>query len=265
MKVLKGLRFSRQTNTKSNDRGNMKKPEKWDGQRETLDDLSAAVHYNEWIYKMLCPYLGKRILEIGCGTGNLTGYFTRHGLVLAADVNSEYLEKAQRRLKDISGVTYQKVDLEKSLSPLRRFRPDTVICVNVLEHIFNDHKVLARCFELLPPGGKFLLFVPALQSLFGSMDVSYGHFRRYSSQELKRKMEDAGFQVEYCRYLNLLGIPGWWFNGILLRRKIIPRAQMLLYDWIVQFSSKVEHFLPKPVGLSLFCVGRKPDKRNKNV
>ncbi len=234
---------------------------KWDGQRETLDDLSSAVHYNEWIYGMLCPYLGSRILEIGCGTGNLTGSLARHGRVMAVDVNTGYLTAARRKLGRLKGVSFRKVDLERPLSPLRRFGADTIVCVNVLEHIQDDHGVLEQCLRLLKPGGRLLLFVPAFQFLFGSMDESYGHFRRYSRAELKGKVSRAGFRVEYCRYLNLLGVAGWWWNGKILKRKIIPKSQMMLYDAVVRFSSKIERFLPKPVGLSLFCVGMKAGNR----
>jgi SAM-dependent methyltransferase len=231
---------------------------KWDGQRETLDDLSEATHYNEWIYQILRPYVGTRILEIGCGTGNLTGYLQKHGRVLAVDFHSGYLEAAKKNLKGLTGITYKKVNLEKGLTSLRAFHPDTLICVNVLEHLSNDQQVLERCFRLLPPGGRFLLFVPAFQFLFGTMDLSYGHFRRYSLPGLKEKVLRAGFEVEYCRYLNLLGILGWWFNGKILRRKIIPKSQMMLYNHVVRFSSKIERFLPKPIGLSLYCAARKP-------
>jgi len=233
----------------------------WDGQRETLDDLSTAVHYNEWIYGMLKPYLGNRILEIGCGTGNLTGYFARHGRVLASDVNDGYLKEARRRLGKTAGVSFQKVNLDRPLAALKRFQPDTIVCVNVLEHIEDDRRVLAQCLRLLPPGGKLLLFVPAFQFLYGSMDKSYGHFRRYSRPELEQKVARAGFQVDYCRYLNLLGILGWWFNGKVLKRKIIPKSQMMLYDFVVSFSSKIEKFLPKPIGLSLYCVGLKKSRK----
>jgi SAM-dependent methyltransferase len=236
----------------------MSSSKKWDGQRETLDDLSEAVHYNEWIYQILRPYVGTRILEIGCGTGNLTGYLRKHGPVLAVDFHSGYLDAAKKNLKGLSGITYRKVDLEKSLASLRAFHPDTIICVNVLEHLSNDGQVLNRCLRLLPPGGKLLLFVPAFQFLFGTMDLSYGHFRRYSLLELRGKMETAGFRVDYCRYLNLLGVFGWWLNGKVLKRKIIPKSQMLLYDKVVRYSSKIEKFLPKPLGLSLFCAGQRP-------
>ena len=160
---------------------------KWDGQRETLDDLSEAVHYNHWIYQIIRPYLGERILEIGCGTGNLTEYFSKHGPVLAVDMHSGYLEAARTRLKKNPRVSFKKVNLERNLSLLRTFRADTIVCVNVLEHLFDDRRVLEQCFRLLPPGGKFLVFVPALQSLFGSMDRSYGHFRRYSLSGVKGK------------------------------------------------------------------------------
>ncbi len=233
----------------------------WDGQRETLEDLSAAVHYNEWIYGILRPYAGVRVLEIGCGTGNLTGSLAEGRRVLAVDVHSGYLREARRRLRAVPGVAFKKIDLEKKLSALRSFRPDTVICVNVLEHLSGDHRVLRQCYGLLPPGGRLLLFVPALQCLFGSMDLSYGHFRRYSAGGLTGKMEKAGFQVAYCRYLNLLGVLGWWWNGKVLKRKIIPKSQMMLYDRVVGFTSKIERFLPKPIGMSLFCVGEKSSSR----
>jgi len=231
---------------------------KWDGQRETLDDLSEAVHYNQWIYQMLRPYVGRRILEIGCGTGNLTGFLHRHGPVLAVDVHPGYLRSAQKKLQGQKGITFRKVNLATGLAALRSYKADTLICVNVLEHLEDDGRVLAQCLRLLPPGGRLLLFVPAFQYLFGSMDVSYGHYRRYSLPDLVRKMEKAGFQVRYGRYLNLLGVLGWWLNGKILKKKIIPRSQMLLYDKIVSFSSKIERYLPKPIGLSVFCVGQKP-------
>lgn len=237
---------------------------KWDGQRETLDDLSAAVNYNRWIYGILRPYLGKSILEIGCGTGNITGFLAQHGRVLATDLHPGYLSSAKNRLKKVKNITYRKINLDDSLSSLRPFNPDSIICVNVLEHISDDQRVLEECYKLLPPGGKLMLFVPALQFLFGTMDKSYGHHRRYDRSELMLKIEKAGFKIEYCRYLNLLGILGWWLNGKILKRKIIPKSQMLLYDRIVSFSQHVEKYLPKPIGLSLFCAASKPARTGKN-
>lgn len=232
-------------------------PSKWDGQRESLDDLSEAVHYNEWIYRMLKPHLGKRILEIGCGTGNLTGYLGRHGQVLSVDLHEGYLRSARARWGNQKNIRFKKVDLTRDLKALKKFRPDTILCVNVLEHLPNDKAVLTRALRLLPLDGKLLLFVPALQFLYGSMDRTYGHYRRYSLPELRSKMEGVGFTVVYGRYLNLLGVPGWWINGKVFRRKIIPKYQLLLYDKVLILSSLIERFLPKPIGLSVFAVGQR--------
>jgi SAM-dependent methyltransferase len=232
---------------------------KWDGQRETLDDLLEAVHYNRWIYRNVEAFLGKRILEVGCGTGNITGFLADKRQVLAVDVHGGYLESAKKRLGEKPNLRFREFDLRKGVRSFRNFRPDTIISVNVLEHIDEDEAFLKESFGLLPPGGRVLVFVPAFQWLFGSMDKSYGHHRRYSKDSLNDKLRKTGFEIDYCRYLNLLGVLGWWVNGKILRRKIIPKGQMLLYDQILRFVAPIEKYLPKPLGLSLFSVGRKPE------
>jgi len=234
------------------------KRKKWDGQRETLDDLNEAVNYNHWIYQNTEPHLGKRVLEVGCGTGNITGFLAQGRKVLAVDIHAGYLTEAQKRWGKHKSVQFQKFNLEKGLRAFKTFRPDTIISVNVLEHIETDQAFLKESLKLLPEGGRILIFVPAFQWLFGSMDASYGHHRRYSKKSLNEKLKKAGFEVQNSRYLNLLGILGWWLNGKILKRKIIPKGQMLLYDRILRFVVPVERFLPKPIGLSLLSVGVKP-------
>jgi hypothetical protein len=90
------------------------------------------------------------------------------------------------------------------------------------------------------------------------MDEQYGHYRRYWKAELMRKFRIAGFCVGACRYLNLLGVFGWWWNGKVLKRPILSRSQMMLYDRVVAVTGRFERFLPRPIGLSLFCAGVKP-------
>ena len=213
--------------------------ETWDTQRETLDDLANAIHYNRWIYHLMEPYLGRRILEVGCGIGNMTSYFSDRGDVLAMDFHQDYLDTARSALKYKKNVHFKKMDISSSLNQVRSFKADTVVCVNVLEHIQNDFQFLKECNQLLLDGGRFLLFVPALQFIYGSMDRSYGHFRRYYKNRLEKLFEKAEFHVSFCRYLNLLGIFGWWFNGQVLCRPIVPRSQMLVYDQIVRWTGKI--------------------------
>ncbi len=210
---------------------------------------------------MMTPFLGNRVLEIGCGTGNITGLLSGPGgkrrVILGVDIHGEYLERARIRHRGVPGIRFERVDLEKGLGRLRRFRPDTILCVNVLEHIRTDVTLLKDCFRLLPLGGRLLAFVPALPSLYGSMDETYGHFRRYGKRDLESRVRIAGFRVEFSRYLNLLGILGWWWNGKVLRRPTVPKGPMMMYDRIVAFTRHFERYLPRPVGLSLFCAGQK--------
>ena len=234
------------------------RPGEGDVQLETLDDLSEAVHYNRWIYGMVEPFLGRRVLEVGCGIGNITELLAESREVLAVDIHPGYLAQARERLKGRRNVRLKKVDLSKSLSSIKSFRPDTILCVNVFEHLRDDNRFLAECFKVLPPGGRFLLFVPALPFLFGSMDRNYGHFRRYLKRDLEAQMRNGGFRLLGSRYLNLLGVLGWWWNGKVLKRDIVPRAQILIYDRILRWVAPVEKWLPKPIGLSLFCAGEKP-------
>ena len=228
-----------------------------DGQLETLDDLSGAVHYNRWIYGMMEPYLGRKVLEVGCGIGNLTELLSEGREVLGVDLQERYLKLARERLWDRRNVHFQKVNLEKKLPSFGSFRPDTIVSSNVLEHIRDDEGFLHECHRLLPRGGRLLSFVPAQPFLYGSMDRHYGHYRRYTRIELDQKMRANGFEVAQSRYLNLLGVFGWWWNGKVLQKKIVPKGQILLYDRILRWVVLVEKWLPKPIGLSLFCAGVK--------
>ncbi len=229
----------------------------WDGQLETLDDLSEAVHYNRWIYGMMKPYLGSKVIEIGCGIGNMTGLLAQGRDVLGIDIHPGYVKKARSKFKNNKNISFRVVDMGKKFPSFNSFKPDTIVCINVFEHIQADRLFLKECLKLLPPRGRILIFVPALPSLFGSMDSSYGHFRRYDKDDLIGKMKGVGFSVLKCRYLNLLGVLGWWWNGKVLKKAIVPKSQILIYDKIIQWIAPVEKWLPKPIGLSLFCAGVK--------
>ncbi len=228
------------------------------GQLETLDDLSKAVNYNKWIFDLIKPHLGKRVLEVGCGTGNIIQYMT-HKNILGVDIEKVYINIAKERFKNKKNIKFQLFDLGKSLGSFKKFKPDTIICINVLEHIEKDEKFIKECESLLSPGGKLIIFVPAMPSLYGEMDKTYGHFRRYTKSEVVQKLRKK-FKVENGEYLNISGIFGWWLNGKILKRKIIPQDQMMLYDRVFKYVFMLEKIIPKPFGLSVFVVGEKTSK-----
>jgi hypothetical protein len=174
------------------------------------------------------------------------------------DINGVYLHKAKARWGHKPNISFRKTQYNERFSHQNRFKPDTIVCVNILEHIQNEGAALEDYWKTLPSGGRLLIFVPALPFLFGSMDASYGHFRRYFKKDLETKIAEAGFEVTNCRYLNLLGILGWWWNGKILKKPIVPANQIGLYDLVIRIILPIEKCLPKPIGLSLFCVGHKP-------
>ena len=135
-------------------------------------------------------------------------------------------------------------------------RIDTVVCLNVLEHIEDDRATLADMYDLLQPGGRLVLLVPAFARLYGTLDEHLRHFRRYEKDELEGKVREAGFVLENLMYLNRPGIFGWWLNGKLLRRRVLPRSQLLAFKLLMPLLER-EKERPPSTGLSLVAIGRK--------
>ena len=127
---------------------------------------------------------------------------------------------------------------------------------NVLEHIVDDREAVLNFRSVLQPGGRLVELVPALPSLFGTMDEAVGHFRRYTQRGLREVLTGCGFEVEALETLNVLGIPRWFVNGRLLRRRAVPPLQLRAYDLIAPLVATVEDRLKPRIGMSLLAVAR---------
>ena len=136
-------------------------------------------------------------------------------------------------------------------------RFDTIVCLNVLEHIEDDVTSLRSMRALLQPGGRLVLLVPALPALYGTLDEALGHFRRYRPAELAAKFTDAGFRLAHVEYFNLAGVLGWWLIGRVLRRRLIPRCALKWYDALVPLF-RLETLMPWRIGQSLIAIGEVP-------
>jgi glycosyltransferase involved in cell wall biosynthesis len=226
---------------------------------QTLQNMKRLHRYNRWIFLKFRPFLGRRVLEIGSGIGNITKLLLDRDLVIATDVEPKYLTL----LKNTFG-KYKKFMVERLYIPgaeIERYRSyhiDSVICFNVLEHIEQDETALRNIFDLLEPGGRFLLLVPSHPWLYGSLDQHLGHRRRYRKKELRNKLEAMGFRVIYLRYFNRIGILGWFLNSRILRRKRLSSFQLRIYNLLVPLF-KLESLFPLPVGTSILAVGEKSD------
>ena len=215
---------------------------------ETLRRISRMCAFNAWVMDLVRPHLHGRVFEIGCGQGNITELLLGEAVsaLVALDVSPDHVEHVRRRwqhLPHFQGVCADVLDAA-----------DTVICLNVLEHIEEDVAALAAMRQLLAEGGRLVLLVPALRGLYGSLDVGLGHHRRYTGEELRAKTTEAGLRLLECRYFGLAGVLGWFVNSRVLRRPILPARQLLLYDRLVPLLRVIERLTGSPVGQSLFCV-----------
>ena len=224
----------------------------------TLERMGKLSRYNDWIWRAISKHVGDRVLEVGAGIGNMTRVMYGRDLIVATDVELPYLHILRNRFAHNPTIRVERLDLNSDdYLRLMEYGFDTVVCLNVLEHIEDDHGALQRLYDVLVPGGKLLLFVPADQALYGTMDRQVGHFRRYSRQQLQDVIESAGFTSDDVFYQNVYGRFGWWLNGMVLKRTHMPANQSRLFDFAVPVLRRIEPRNPRK-GLSLVAVATKP-------
>jgi len=170
------------------------------------------------------------------------------------DTESYYLGRLRQRFADRPHVSVAELRLPTVSPALAAERLDTVVCLNVLEHIEDDRASLRAMHDLLQPGGRLVLLVPSLRALYGTLDEALGHFRRYVPAELTDKLRTAGFHLRHLEYFNLAGVPGWWVAGRVLRRRLIPTGALRCYETLVPLF-RLERLLPWRIGQSLIAVG----------
>lgn len=246
----------------------------------TLEVMASAPAYNRWMYSRISRWVGSRVLEVGAGIGNISQFYLDRERVVLTDTESVYREEllrrfgehrvAERRHSDVpveadrrSGkdrraarIEVLEFSLPEVPDELVGERFDTIICLNVLEHIEQDVTALRTLNNLLEPGGHLILLVPALPSIYGTLDRALGHYRRYTPDTLRSLYEDIPFQMRHLEYFNMPGIAGWWFTGRVLRRELIPLRLLSVYDRLVPLF-RLERLLPFRVGQSLIAIGQR--------
>jgi 2-polyprenyl-3-methyl-5-hydroxy-6-metoxy-1,4-benzoquinol methylase len=222
--------------------------------------MKNATRYFEWQFKLAEKQLGRRVLEIGCGLGNFTRHLLDRDLVLGIDVEEECINKRLGTFAEYPNLVSMYMDVQdKSFLDLRKYEPDSIACLNVLEHVKDDALALSHMHSVLTPGGTAVLIVPAFKSLYGPIDDLLGHYRRYSKQSMAQAATQAGFHVKTLRYMNAVGFFGWWFNARVLKKTEQSAAQIALFDsLVVPVMSKAEGLLEPPIGQSIFAVLEKP-------
>lgn len=227
---------------------------------QELSGLEGAVNYYRWLLREFSPFIGRNVLEIGAGTGT----FSRHLLslpierLICIEPAENLFPLLDRNLADLRVVKIC-CSLEGFIERKDRQKGfDTVVCVDVLEHIYDDAGALRAIYSLLNPGGSCCLFVPALSWLYGSLDQVFGHHRRYHKAGLRKLLTRVGFEVQVLKYFHFTGVFTWFLMGWILRWQSWSGGAVQFYDrWVVKPLSFVEKLVPPPLGQSLLAVARR--------
>jgi SAM-dependent methyltransferase len=223
-----------------------------------LHALAEARNYYQWVISQFAPFLGKRVIEVGAGIGTFTRSLLNQTPVselVLVEPSDNLFPLLQRRFAGDPRVKIIHSYFQPIAMPATA---DSIVLVNVLEHIAEDQAFLANAYEALTPGGTLLLLVPALPWIYGSLDQAFGHHRRYTKTSLTSKLHVAGFGIIHLAYANLLGIAGWFLTGRVLRRTTLKSRYVRWYDrWVIPWLSRLERRWEPPLGQSLIVIARK--------
>jgi len=226
-----------------------------------LEDMTFARNYHRWILDEIRPYLGRSVVEVGAGTGGFSQLLlNEHPKFLTLVEPSEMFIQlvANVNSKTTAVEFHQSIFADIYMDIARRLSPDSILYINVLEHIERDLDELKLVHDCLAPGGRVLIFVPALRQLYGNFDRNIGHYRRYSRRDLVQKVAGAGFEILTAKYFDFTGILPWFIKYRILRSGSLSPVAVKAYDKLaVPFTRFLESLLIPPIGKNILLAAKK--------
>jgi glycosyltransferase involved in cell wall biosynthesis len=223
---------------------------------EILERLNRAPRFTRWMADVIQPYLGERVLEIGAGIANMSVHLMPRSIYWATDVNSHYLEKLSSLQSTRPYMRVAYVDAADFTTYPTGQKFDTVVCLNVVEHIQDDLGTLRNVWDALEAGGRAIILVPFGPKLYGTLDEVLGHCRRYTEEQLIEVAQHAGFSVEKVLKFNRPGVVAWWLNGKVLHRRTFGLGQIRILNVLTPMFRLMDSWLPLP-SLSIIGILRK--------
>src|SRR5579884_341148 len=213
-----------------------------------LVQMASARRFNGWMAVTVAPFVSGSVLEAGAGIGNLTEFLVEGSReYIAAEPERENLRLLAGRLGAHPGLRIVKCDVLEE-GDLRDYynAMDTIVCLNVLEHIEDDIAALRNLYSCLRCGGRAIILVPHGRRAYGNLDRVLGHYRRYTKAELQEKLALAGFHTERMMEFNRAAYPGWILNSRILKRTTLSGTQLRVFDFFVPLWRRIDRFLPWP-------------------
>jgi SAM-dependent methyltransferase len=226
----------------------------------TLEAISQAHAFNEWMYDTIAPFCSGKIIELGSGIGNISTFFIRDKKdIVLSDLRDNYrqylMDKFHLPEPNVRSVDMVHDNFEKEyVDLLGQF--DTVFALNVVEHIEDHHLAMRNAAKLLKKDGNLIILVPAYQWLYNAFDRELGHYIRFTKKTLSLFIPN-NVELVKMRYFNFAGIPGWFVSGSILKKKEISPNAMRLFNRALPIVKLTDLILFKKVGLSVWFVARK--------
>jgi len=226
-----------------------------------LEAVAEAKNYYDWIIDSFAGRIGDRAVEAGAGIGTVSDLILRRAApreLVLIEPDSGNVAVLRGRFQNDRRVAVRHGYLEQFAASMKA---DSVIAVNVLEHVERDSEFLAAAHRSLVGSGSLLLLVPAVPAIFGSLDRAFDHFRRYTRSGLRKQLLRAGFEIDSLHYLNMLGVAAWFASGRIFRRTTLGREQVRFYDrYVIPTLRKIETRFHPPIGQSILAIARKRDR-----
>jgi 2-polyprenyl-3-methyl-5-hydroxy-6-metoxy-1,4-benzoquinol methylase len=224
---------------------------------DDLETMRQATRYGAHVYELFKHYIGARVLEVGSGIGTISLRLVDHAeMVVGIEPNPNCVGPLKEAIAGHPRFTLKECHLEEcDPGELAADRFDTVVCVNVLEHIEDDVAALRTFRNSIVPHGHVVIFVPAVQAAYGPLDAELGHYRRYSRARLARAFAEAGLEVVKLRYTNPIGLAGWMYNSHVTKSRTHSPSQVKLFDRLIApWALPIDRLVAPPLGLSLVGV-----------
>jgi SAM-dependent methyltransferase len=223
----------------------------------TADIASDALaNHTRRIAELCAPHLGDSVVDVGAGYGAITEHLAANRTLVALDPADDCRVALEKRFNEWPNVTVRVGDVDV-LSPDEQF--DSIVMINVLEHIDDDAGALRKLAAHLTPTGTLVLYVPAYNFLYTNWDRAVGHKRRYSKPRLTGVIATAGLTVSHVRYVNALALPGWMITGPLTHRADSLKTSLDIWDrYGVPTSRWLENRVELPFGLNLIAAAKRP-------
>ena len=227
---------------------------------ENLECLAQTRRFNDWIYELISPGLKGDVLEVGSGIGTFSKKII-HDLptsnIVLTDISPHYVKYLEENFckGDNSKVSSYSLDLncKEDYEKIGYDKFDSIMAINVLEHVEHDEYALQQLYRMLRTGGILIILVPCHKFLYNAIDRDIGHFRRYTKNELESKIKKTKFTIRQLFYFNMLGIIGWYLNGNIAKKSKVNSGASKMFDRMVPLSKHFEKFAGRRIGLSLIC------------